>query len=220
MRLFIDSANLDEIREAASWGIISGVTTNPTLVAKEGADFHQRVRDICQVVQAPVSAEVTATEAPAMVEQGKRLADLDENVVVKVPVTPEGLAACAALTALGIDVNVTLIFTANQALMSSLAGARYVSPFVGRLDDVGQDGILLVQTIRDVFDYSFSAEQRRAEIIAASIRHPVHVERAALAGSDIATCPFGVLKQLFRHPLTDQGLEKFLADWNKANQKA
>lgn len=219
MRLFIDSANLDEIREATAWGIISGVTTNPTLVAKEGADFHQRVRDICQVVQAPVSAEVTATEAPAMVEQGKRLADLDENVVVKVPVTPEGLSACAALTALGIDVNVTLIFTANQALMSSLAGARYVSPFVGRLDDIGQDGIQLVQTIRDVFDYSFSAEQRRAEIIAASIRHPVHIERAALAGADIATCPFAVLRQLFRHPLTDAGLEKFLSDWNKANQR-
>ncbi len=219
MRLFIDSANLDEIREAASWGIISGVTTNPTLVAKEGADFHQRVRDICQVVQAPVSAEVTATEAPAMVEQGKRLADLDENVVVKLPITPAGLAACASLTALGIDTNVTLIFTSNQALMASLAGARYVSPFVGRLDDVGQDGIELVQTIRDVFDASFMPDQRRSEIIAASIRHPIHVERAALAGSDIATCPFAVLKQLFRHPLTDAGIEKFLSDWKQAHSQ-
>ncbi len=219
MRLFIDSANLDEIREAHSWGIISGVTTNPSLVAKEGADFHQRVRDICQVVQAPVSAEVTATEAPAMVEQGKRLADLDENVVVKLPITPAGLAACASLTALGIDTNVTLIFTSNQALMASLAGARYVSPFVGRLDDVGQDGIELVQTIRDVFDASFMPDQRRSEIIAAPIRHPIQVERAALAGSDIATCPFAVLKQLFRHPLTDAGIEKFLSDWKQAHSQ-
>lgn len=215
MRLFIDSANLDEVREAASWGIISGVTTNPSLVAKEGADFHQRVKDICQIVHGPVSAEVTTQTAAEMVEEGRRLAGIDEHIVVKLPLTTEGLSACSALTALGIRTNVTLIFSANQALMACLAGATYVSPFVGRLDDIGQDGIYLVETIRSVFD----AGEHRSDIIAASIRHPIHVERAALAGADIATCPFGILKQLFKHPLTDAGIERFLSDWKKAQQK-
>jgi len=214
MRLFIDSASIDEIREAASWGILSGVTTNPTLVAKEGADFHTRVKDICRIVQGPVSAEVTTLTAREMIEEGRALADIDDNVVVKVPLTPDGLEACSALTALGIRTNVTLIFSSGQALMACLAGASYVSPFIGRLDDIGEDGIYLIETIRNIFD----AGEERSEIIAASIRHPIHIERAALAGADIATCPFAVLKQTFRHPLTDQGLERFMADWKKARE--
>lgn len=213
MRLFIDSANLDEIREAQSWGILSGVTTNPTLVAREGADFEERVKEICRIVQGPVSAEVTSTNPSEMVEQGRHLADIDENVVVKVPLTPAGLTACSALTALGIRTNVTLIFTANQALMACLAGATYVSPFVGRLDDISQDGIYVVETIRSIFD----SGEEHSEIIAASVRHPIHVERAALAGADIATCPFKILEMLFHHPLTDAGQEKFLEDWRKAH---
>lgn len=214
MRLFIDSANLDEVREAASWGILSGATTNPSLVAKEGADFHTRVKEICRIIQGPVSAEVTATAAKEMVEEGRRLADIDDNVVVKVPLTKDGLSACSALTALGIRTNVTLVFSSGQALMACLAGATYVSPFIGRLDDIGEDGTYLVETIRNIFD----AGEERSEIIAASIRHPIHIERAALAGADIATCPFRVLEQTFHHPLTDQGIERFLADWRKTRE--
>lgn len=209
MRLFIDTANVEEIREANSWGIISGVTTNPSLIAREGRDFREVVKEICTIVDGPVSAEVISLEAQAMVREARELAAIHPNVVVKIPMTIEGLKAVKILAEEGIRSNVTLVFSASQALMAALAGATYVSPFVGRLDDVGHSGTEVVADIVQIFSqYGFDTE-----IIVASVRHPLHVLEAARLGADIATVPFKVLEQMSRHPLTDVGIERFLADW-------
>ncbi|OLN24185.1 fructose-6-phosphate aldolase [Domibacillus antri] len=214
MKFFIDTANMDEIREAHSWGILSGVTTNPSLVAKETVPFHDRLREITELVSDSVSAEVIALDAEGMIEEGRELAKIAPNITVKVPMTPEGLKAVAVFAKEGIKTNVTLIFSANQALMAARAGATYVSPFLGRLDDIGHDGLELIETIADIF----AIHGIETEIIAASIRHPQHVTAAALKGAHISTTPFKVLQQLFKHPLTDKGIEGFLADWE--NRKA
>ncbi|WP_156292004.1 fructose-6-phosphate aldolase [Oceanobacillus salinisoli] len=212
MKFFIDTANIDEIRTANELGVLGGVTTNPSLVAKEGVSFHDRLREITSEVKTgSVSAEVIAEDAEGMIAEGKELAAIAPNITVKVPMTLEGLKAVKAFSDLNIKTNVTLIFNANQALLAARAGATYVSPFLGRLDDIGHDGMTLIQTISDIFDQ----HKIKTEIIAASIRHPLHVIDAALNGAHIATIPYKVLEQLVKHPLTDQGIEKFLADWNK-----
>lgn len=211
MKFFIDTANLDEIREAHALGLLSGVTTNPTLVAREkNVSFHERLKEITALVPGSVSAEVIALDAEGMIKEGKELAAIAPNITVKVPMTPDGLKAVHALSQEGIKTNVTLIFNANQALLAARAGATYVSPFLGRLDDIGQDGLELISTIADIF----TVHGLEAEIIAASIRHPLHVTEAALRGAHIATIPYKVILQLFHHPLTDKGIEAFLADWN------
>ncbi|MDY0404541.1 fructose-6-phosphate aldolase [Virgibacillus sp. 179-BFC.A HS] len=211
MKFFIDTANIDEIKEANALGVLAGVTTNPSLVAKEGVSFHDRLREITAEVSGSVSAEVISEDAAGMIAEGKELAAIAPNITVKVPMTLEGLKAVKAFSDLNIKTNVTLIFNANQALLAARAGATYVSPFLGRLDDIGQNGMDLVATIAEIFD----RHDIKTEIIAASIRHPMHVTEAALNGAHIATVPFKVLAQLVKHPLTDQGIEKFLADWNK-----
>lgn len=211
MKFFIDTANIEEIREAASLGIVDGVTTNPSLVAKEGRDFQQVLREIVSLVNGPISAEVTALDAPGMLKQGRELAKIHPNVVIKIPLTREGLKACKQLRSEEIAVNVTLCFSASQALLAAKCGASYISPFIGRLDDVSEEGMELIRAIRAIYDnYGFETE-----ILAASIRHPLHVVDAALAGADVATMPFKVMMQLYEHPLTDIGLKKFLADWEK-----
>src|SRR5581483_6208682 len=216
MKFFIDTASLKEIREAASMGVLDGVTTNPSLVAKEGKiDFHEHVRAICEIVNGPVSAEVTEMELDAVLRQGRELSRIHPNVAVKVPLTKDGLKACKALREDGIKVNVTLCFSANQALLAAKAGATFISPFVGRLDDVGYDGVQLIRDIRRIYD---NYPSLKTEILAASIRTPLHVEQVATAGADVATIPPAVLKSLVRHPLTDKGLETFLADWKKSGQ--
>lgn len=212
MKLFLDTANLDEIKEIAGWGVLNGVTTNPSLVAKEGVDFKTRVKDICKVVDGPVSAEVVTEDGDEMIKQGKDIATWAPNVMVKCPLTPAGLRACKALSSEGIKVNVTLCFSVNQAILAARAGATFVSPFVGRLDDINQDGSQLIAEIAQVFDiHGFTTE-----VLAASIRHPIHVTQAALAGADIVTLPYKIFKQLVSHPLTDSGIEKFMADWKKS----
>lgn len=209
MKFFIDTANIDEIKEANALGIVAGVTTNPSLVAKEGVSFHDRLKEITKEVSGSVSAEVIAEDAEGMVKEGKELAAIAPNITVKVPMTLEGLKAVKQFSEAKIKTNVTLIFNANQALLAARAGATYVSPFIGRLDDIGHDGMELITTISDLFDL----HGIKTEIIAASIRHPLHVTDAALCGADIATIPYNVLGTLVKHPLTDQGIEKFLADW-------
>ncbi len=212
MKFFIDTANFDEIKEAHSWGILSGVTTNPSLVAKEAnISFHDRLREIAELVDGSVSGEVISLDAEGMIKEGLELAAIHPNITVKLPMTPEGLKACKFFSEKGIKTNVTLIFSANQALMAARAGATYVSPFLGRLDDIGHNGVELISTIADIF----TIHDIKTEIIAASIRHPQHITDAALAGAHISTTPFKVLKQLFNHPLTDKGIEGFLADWSK-----
>lgn len=214
MKFFIDTANIEEIKAVHELGLLSGVTTNPSLVAKEAVSFHDRLREITAIVPGSVSAEVIALDAAGMIEEGKQLAAIAPNITIKVPMTPEGLKAVNAFAKAGIKTNVTLIFSANQALLAARAGATYVSPFVGRLDDIGHDGLLLVETIAELF----AIHNIETEIIAASIRHPQHVTEAALRGADIATIPYNVLLQLFNHPLTDKGIEQFLADWEKREQ--
>ncbi|MEO4054050.1 fructose-6-phosphate aldolase [Solibacillus sp. CAU 1738] len=212
MKFFIDTANFEEIKEAYSWGILSGVTTNPSLVAKEeGVSFHGRLKEIAELVNGSVSGEVISLDAEGMIKEGEELAAIHPNITVKLPMTPEGLKACKHFSEKGIKTNVTLIFSANQALMAARAGASYVSPFLGRLDDIGHNGVDLISTIADIF----TIHDIKTEIIAASIRHPQHITDAALAGAHISTTPFKVLKQLFNHPLTDKGIEGFLADWSK-----
>jgi len=211
LRFFIDTANVDEIKEASRWGIISGVTTNPSLIAKEGRDFKQVVREIAEIIDGPISAEVISLEADGMIAEARELAQIHPNIVIKIPMCLEGLKAVNVLTKENIATNVTLVFSANQALMAARAGATYVSPFIGRLDDISEDGMQLIRDVVDIFEIHGIG----TEIIAASIRHPLHVTQAALAGADIATVPYKVFKQMANHPLTTQGIERFLADWEK-----
>jgi transaldolase len=215
MKIFIDTANLDQIKEVNSWGILDGVTTNPTLVAKEGCDFETRVRDICQVVDGPISAEAVSMEAEGMIKEARQLSKIHKNIIVKIPMTAEGLKAVKVLSKEGIRTNVTLVFSPNQALLAAKAGATYVSPFVGRLDDISHDGMALVRDIVTIFrNYGF-----KTQVIAASMRHPVHVTEAALAGAHVATVPYDVLKKMLKHNLTDEGIQKFLKDWEKVPKK-
>ena len=212
MKFFIDTANLDEIKEAAALGILDGVTTNPSLIAKEGEkDYRTLLRKICEVVNGPVSAEVVGVEADIMVEEAKSLAEIHSNITVKIPMTKEGIKAVKILSEMGIKTNVTLVFSVPQAVLAAKAGATFVSPFVGRLDDISHYGMDLVRDIVIVFDnYGFATE-----VLTASVRNPLHFVEAALAGSHVITVPFKVIEQIIRHPLTDRGIEKFLADWNK-----
>lgn len=215
MKFFIDTANLDEIREAAELGLIDGVTTNPSLVAKEGGvDFKQHIAAICELVQGDVSAEVTSLDMEGMLREGREYARIAPNVVVKCPLTSDGLKATRRLTDEGTKVNVTLCFSAAQAIIAAKAGAAYISPFLGRLDDIGQNGLELLSEIIEIYrNY-----QWKTEVLAASIRHPIHIVEAARMGADVATMPFKVIEQLFKHPLTDKGLEQFLADWRKSGR--
>lgn len=211
MKIFLDTANLKEIKEANDMGLIDGVTTNPSLLSKEGGNPYELLKEICEEVDGPVSAEVIASDAKGMVEEGEKLFKIHRNIVVKIPLTKDGLKATRELHAMGIPVNETLIFSPLQALLAAKAGARYVSPFVGRLDDISQPGMDLIQQIIRIFDnYRFETE-----IIVASVRHPLHVVEAALMGADIATVPFKVLEQFTKHPLTDIGIQRFLDDWKK-----
>ena len=213
MMIFLDTGNTKEIKEAASWGVLDGITTNPSLVAKEGRSFKDLLKEICSLVDGPISAEVVSVEADAMVKEGKDLAAIHKNIVVKVPLIPEGLKACKALTSQGIRVNVTLCFSPNQALLAAKAGAWCVSPFIGRLDDISQNGMELIRDIVTIFrNYQY-----KTKVLVASVRHPQHVVEAAKIGGDICTMPMTVFKQLVQHPLTDIGLKKFLADWDKQN---
>jgi transaldolase len=212
MKLFADTGNLKELEALAALGILDGVTTNPSLMAKESGDPRQILKQICQLVKGAVSAEVVATDAAGMIREGRELASIDEHIVVKVPFTKEGVKACKTLASEGKRVNVTLIFSATQAWLAAKVGAAYVSPFVGRLDDVGTTGMTLIREIVDIFDnYEFGTE-----VLVASVRHPIHIVEAARMGADVATCPPAVIEQCFKHPLTDIGLAKFLADWEKA----
>lgn len=212
MKLFIDTANIDEIKEIASWGILEGVTTNPSLIAKEGRVFKEVIKEITEIVDGPISAEVVSLKAEEMVKEAEELVKIHENIVIKVPMTDEGLKAVKVFASKGIKTNVTLVFSANQALMAAKAGATFVSPFLGRLDDIGHRGIDLVKEIVDIFDLYLI----ETEVIAASIRHSMHVVEAAQVGAHIATIPYGVFKQMVKHPLTDSGIERFLKDWESA----
>jgi len=215
MQFFLDTGNVDEIKQALDWGILDGVTTNPTLIAKTGRPFMEVAKEIVRLVDGPVSLETVSQDAKGMVREGKMLAELGDNVVVKIPMTPEGAKAIQELESEGIPVNVTLVFSPAQALIAAKAGATYVSPFVGRLDDVSSDGMKLIRDIKTIFDnYNIDTQ-----IIVASVRHPMHVVEAALIGADICTMPFDVMKKLFQHPLTDRGLELFLKDWEKVPER-
>lgn len=212
MELYIDTANIDEIREAHEMGVLDGVTTNPSLIAKEGVDYAKRLGEICEVVSGPVSAEVIATDVDGMMREGRERAKIADNIVVKLPCTVPGLKACKALRGDGIRTNLTLCFQPLQAMMVAKAGAFLVSPFIGRIDDIGDDGMSLIHQIRQIYDnYGYETK-----VLAASIRHPKHVVECALAGCDVATVPFGVIGKFMHHPLTDVGLEKFIADYKKA----
>jgi len=211
VKIFLDTANIDEIREASSWGVLDGVTTNPTLVAKTGRKWSEVIQDIVALVDGPISLEVTTTQADDMIKQGRQLAKLHQNVVVKIQMTTEGLKAIKALSSEGVRINTTLIFSSNQAILAAKAGAKYVSPFIGRLDDMGQEGMQVIREIVEIFDhYDWDCE-----VLVASIRHPLHVIEAAKLGADIVTLPFDVLKKMTQHALTDVGLKRFLDDWAK-----
>jgi transaldolase len=215
MKIFIDTANVDEIREAHAWGVVDGVTTNPSLVAKTGRTLESVIQEICEIVDGPISAEVVSVDAHGMVEEGERLAAIHPNVVVKVPMIPEGLKATKMLSTRGIPVNVTLVFSPAQALLAAKAGATYASPFVGRLDDISEDGMYLIEQIVRIYDnYDYPTQ-----VLVASVRHPVHFVRSAELGAHVATCPYSVIQQIMKHPLTDIGLERFLADYHKAIQR-
>lgn len=215
MRFFIDTANIEEIKEANELGVICGVTTNPSLIAKEGRDFIEVVKEISTIVDGPISAEVISLDHKGMVEEADKLSKIHKNIVIKLPMTLEGLKATKILSQKGIKTNVTLIFSATQALLAARAGATYVSPFVGRLDDIGQDGLSLIEEIVDIFNVNAI----ETEIIVASIRNPIHVAQAARMGADIATVPYKVITQMTKHPLTDKGIENFLKDWEGASLK-
>lgn len=214
MKLFIDTANVDEIREATSWGILSGVTTNPSLIAKEGRDFKEVVREIAAIIDGPISAEVLSDDSEGMIKEALELSTIHKNITIKVPMTIEGLKAVTALRKEGIKTNVTLIFSANQALLAARAGASYVSPFVGRMDDIGSNGLELIQEIADIF----KIHSIETEIIAASIRTTIHVTDSAKAGANIATVPYTILKKMFDHPLTEIGIDRFKKDWASVNR--
>jgi transaldolase len=215
MKFFIDTANIDEIREAASMGMVDGVTTNPSLVAKEKKDFRKLLEEICSIVDGPISAEVISLDYDGMMKEAHELVKIHKNIVVKLPLIKDGLKAVKALSGEGIRANVTLCFSANQALLAAKAGAYFISPFIGRLDDIGQNGMDLIGQIVTIYhNYGFTTE-----VLVASVRHPMHVVDAAMIGADICTMPFKVLDQLIKHPLTDLGIEKFLADWKKAQGK-
>src|SRR5512134_2354952 len=209
MKLFVDTGNLKEIEALAALGILDGVTTNPSLLAKESGDYRKILKQICRTVKGPVSAEVVATDTAGMIREGRDLAGIDEHIVVKVPFTKDGVKACKTLSGEGTRVNVTLIFSATQAWLAAKAGASYVSPFVGRLDDIGTTGMNLIREIVDIFEFS-------TEVLVASVRNPIHVVEAARMGADVVTVPAAVIEQCFKHPLTDLGLERFLKDWEKA----
>lgn len=214
MKFFIDTANIDEIKEAAAMGLLDGVTTNPSLVAKEGRDFKELLNEIVEVVDGPISAEVVSTDYNGMMKEAKELAAIHKNIVIKIPLIPEGIKAVKALSAEGIKTNVTLCFSASQALLAAKAGATYISPFVGRLDDISHSGMQLIEQIITIYDnYGY-----QTEVLVASIRHPLHLVEAAELGADVATIPFAVIKKLFNHPLTDSGLDKFLSDWKTLNE--
>jgi transaldolase len=214
MKFFIDTANIDEIKEAHSMGMVDGVTTNPSLIAKEGRDFEEIIKEICDIVDGPISAEVVSTDTNGMLEEARNLSKIHDNIVVKIPMLVNGLKATRKLAEEGIKTNVTLVFSPLQALMAAKAGATYVSPFIGRLDDISQEGLLLVEQIVEIYsNYAFDTE-----IIVASIRNPLHVLESALMGADIATIPFSVLKKLAAHPMTDKGLKAFLDDWDRAKK--
>ena len=216
MKFFLDTANLDEIREAASLGVLDGVTTNPSLMAKEdGDDYHAVLKEICDIVGGPVSAEVVADDSAEMIRQGRTFARLSEHIVVKIPMTPEGMKAVKTLSADDIKTNVTLCFSANQGLVAAKAGATYISPFIGRLDDAGMDGMQVVADLVDIYErYAFTTQ-----VLAASIRHPMHVVEAARLGADVSTMPYKIFQQLFKHPLTDIGIELFNRDWAKVMER-
>lgn len=215
MKFFLDTANVDQIREANEMGVISGVTTNPSLIAKEGRDFNEVIKEITSIVDGPISGEVISEDAKGMIEEGRKIAAIHKNMIVKIPMTAEGLKAVKVLSKEGVKTNVTLVFSASQALLAANAGAAYVSPFLGRVDDISMDGMEIVRTIAEIFDI----HRIDTKIIAASVRHPLHVIEAARAGADIATIPYKILMQMIKHPLTDQGLERFKADWNAAFNK-
>jgi transaldolase len=211
MKFFIDTANIDEIKKAVAMGMVDGVTTNPSLIAKEGRDFQEVITEISGIVSGPISAEVISLDSEGMLKEGRELAKISDNIVIKVPMTTDGLVATKAFAAEGIKTNVTLVFSAAQALLAAKAGASFISPFVGRLDDIAQNGMDLISDIMMILDnYGYTSE-----VIVASVRHPMHVIESALIGADIATIPFKVINQLAKHPLTDIGMEKFLADWEK-----
>jgi transaldolase len=215
MKFFIDTANIKEIKEAASYGLLDGVTTNPSLVAKEGKNFRELLDEIIKIVDGPISAEVVSVDYDGIMKEAHELAKIHKNIVVKVPLIKEGIKAVKSLSDEGINTNVTLCFSPSQALLAAKAGATYISPFVGRLDDISHDGMALVQQIIQIYEnYNF-----KTQVIVASIRHPLHLVDAALMGAHVATMPFDVIEKLFKHPLTDIGLEKFLSDWKKSNQK-
>lgn len=215
MKFFIDTADINEIRELAATGLVDGVTTNPSLVAKSGRQFLDAIKEICAIVPGPVSAEVTATDHATMLAQGRKLAKIAPNVVIKVPLTPDGLKTCKALREEGTKVNVTLCFSAAQAILAAKSGASFISPFIGRLDDVGTDGMRLIADIVQIYD---AYPEFETEVLVASIRHPMHVVDAAKLGADIATIPPAIVRQMYNHPLTDKGLAAFLADWAKTGQ--
>ncbi|MGN0690708.1 MAG: fructose-6-phosphate aldolase [Oscillospiraceae bacterium] len=215
MKLFVDTANVDDIREANDLGVICGVTTNPSLIAKEGRVFEEVITEIASIVDGPISAEVISLEADKMVEEAIPLSKINKNIVIKLPMCAEGLKACKRLTAMGIKTNVTLVFSAAQAILAANAGATYVSPFLGRLDDIGNEGMNLIEEISEIF----SVQNIKTEIIAASIRNPIHVVTAARLGCDIATVPMNVIRQMIKHPLTDIGIERFLKDWEGVTAK-
>ncbi|MDI6796252.1 MAG: fructose-6-phosphate aldolase [Desulfatibacillaceae bacterium] len=215
MQFFIDTANIDEIKEAYSMGVVDGVTTNPSLIAKEGRPFEEVIREICEVVDGPISAEVIAVKADEMIAEARQIAQIHENIVVKIPMTADGIKATATLSKEGIKTNVTLIFSPLQALVAAKAGATYASPFVGRLDDIAHDGMQLIEQMVTIYNnYAFDTQ-----VLVASIRNPIHVLDAALMGADVATIPFGVILKMMKHPLTDKGLAAFLADWEKSQKK-
>lgn len=211
MKFFIDTANVEEIKKASEWGLVDGVTTNPSLVAREGRQFDELIKEICSIISGPVSAEAVSMDAEGLVTEGRALAEINENIVVKIPMTLEGLKATKILSKEGVKTNVTLVFSPSQALLAAKAGATYVSPFVGRLDDISITGMDLIAQILDIYgNYGY-----KSEVIVASIRHPLHVVESASIGAHVATIPFKVLEQLSKHPLTDAGIEKFLSDWEK-----
>ncbi|MBL7056554.1 fructose-6-phosphate aldolase [Candidatus Woesearchaeota archaeon] len=215
MKIFIDSANVEEIRKAADIGILDGVTTNPSLIMREGRDYKKTLKEICGITKGPVSAETISLDAKGMIKEGKEFVKIAKNIVIKVPMTQEGMKACSIFTKSGIKVNTTLVFSANQALLAAKAGSYLVSPFLGRLDDMGQTGMELIEEMRQIYDnYGF-----KAQILAASIRSPQHVKESALSGADVATIPFKVYEQMFKHALTDKGIKAFLDDWDKLQKE-